>query len=70
MHPGSCFCGHIQGGRRELHGDAWIYPGHAAYTLDRMKELARAAGLACEPIDWPFRYFENQQIWVVLTVLT
>lgn len=69
MHPGSCFVATFKVGAENYTGDAWIYPGHATYTLDRMKELARAAGLACEPIDWPFRYYENQQIWVVLTVL-
>jgi len=69
MHPGSCFVATFKMGTENYTGDQWIYPGKTTYTLDRMQELARTAGLACEPIDWPFRYFVNTQIWVMLTVL-
>lgn len=68
MHPDSCFVATFKVGIENFTGDQWIYPGHSTYTLVHMQELAQAAGLACEPIDWPFRYFQNNQIWVMLTV--
>jgi len=39
-----------------------------AYTLEHMQVLAEAAGLICEPIDWPFRYFDPKQLWAMFTI--
>ena len=66
--PDSCFVATFKMGVENYTGDQWVYPGHATYTLDRMQELTQAAGLACEAIDWPFRYFSDRQTWVMLTV--
>jgi cyclopropane fatty-acyl-phospholipid synthase-like methyltransferase len=68
MHTGSCFVATFKVGTENYTGDQWIYPGNTAYTLAHMQVLAGAAGLACEPLDWPFRYFDAKQIWVMFTI--
>ena len=62
MAPNALFIATFLMGEEDNGGDAWVYPGCVAYTLDTMRALGKEQGLACRAIDWPHA---AQQTWLI-----
>lgn len=64
MRPSGLLVASFVPGACNHEGDRWTYPGTVTYTLERMRELGEAQGLACEPLDWPYVYGTGRQRWL------
>jgi len=64
MTPTSLLVASFTPGPSDYDGDAWVYPGMVTYRLESLRALGRAAGLDCEPLDWPYVYGTGRQTWV------
>ena len=70
MPPDGVFVATFALGAHDYDGDEWAYPGLVTYTLDRVKGFARAAGLSCECVDFPWMNPRRVQSWFAFTPIS
>jgi cyclopropane fatty-acyl-phospholipid synthase-like methyltransferase len=68
MTPTSYLLASFTPGASDYDGDTWVYPGMVTYRPERIVELAHAAGLDCEPLDWPYVYGTARQTWLAFAL--